>query len=43
MVKTAQQNQELKTLLQLAVKSDTKKDSLIEELKVQFEQQKLKI
>lgn len=33
LLKAGQQNAELKNLLQMAVKSDTKKDSLIEELK----------
>lgn len=34
---------ELKNLLQMAVKSDTKKDSLIEELKAQFENERKRI
>lgn len=43
LVRSTQQNSELKGLLQLAVKSDTKKDSLLEELKVQFEQERKRI
>lgn len=43
LLKVGQQNTELKNLLQMAVKSDTKKDSLIEELKVQFEHERKRI
>lgn len=43
LMKSTQQNAELKGLLQLAVKSDTRKEALIEELKVQFEGERSRV
>ena len=41
--KTVLQNTELKNLLQMAVKSDTGKDALMLEMKVQFDNERKKI
>lgn len=43
LTKSVQQNSELKNLLQMAVKSDTRKDALLEEVKIQFENERKKI